>query len=430
MIDLTDIGLEPEEADATLEAAAAPEQEEAPKSDLVAGSVLARALYNVWTGQPCTVIDSPPGAGKTTLVLDIVAQLKQRSKLKVVLATPTKRGAYDLAERIAARLGPDSKGRPQVALSVYQMTPPPGVANGGRDSELTNIPVVRTIASCKRSAPACDLMIVDEAYQATFADVTGAADNAKQVLMVGDPGQIGPVVTADVSAFRGRDAATHMRAPEVYTQRSYTQVLAMDTTYRLGQQTVDAIAPLYNFDFSSSRPDRHVERSDGKRLRELRPMEIPVSPTIESLDTMVRVAEAAAKMVGRTLVETDTDGTEYRRPLEQSDVAVVVAHNAQSSTITAILRDMKMPNITVGTADKMQGGQWHAVIALDPFTGHSTASGHRLSPGRLCVMASRHLTHLSWLFSDNWEEMLNDPDVDKHEAKLARTVRRALTGTV
>ena len=32
---------------------------------IVVGSVTARALYRVWSGQPVTVVDSPPGAGKS-----------------------------------------------------------------------------------------------------------------------------------------------------------------------------------------------------------------------------------------------------------------------------------------------------------------------------------------------------------------------------
>ncbi len=42
---------------------------------IVVGSVTARALYRVWSGRPVTVVDSPPGAGKSTLIRDVVAHL-------------------------------------------------------------------------------------------------------------------------------------------------------------------------------------------------------------------------------------------------------------------------------------------------------------------------------------------------------------------
>lgn len=43
-------------------------------------------------------------------------------------------------------------------------------------------------------------MIIDEAYLATFADVAATADHAQEVLFVGDPSQMGPVVTVVTDA--------------------------------------------------------------------------------------------------------------------------------------------------------------------------------------------------------------------------------------
>ena len=56
-----------------------------------------------------------------------------------------------------------------------------------------------------------------------------------------------------------------------------------------------------------------------------------------------------------------------------------------------------MDGITVGTADSLQGGQWAAVVALDPLTGTDGLPAHAASAGRLCVMASRHYAHLTWV---------------------------------
>lgn len=425
-IDLDDLGIDLPSTGSAPVAAAEPATPAG--RNLVAGSTLAKALYSVWSGEPITVVDSPPGAGKTTTVAELVAHLVERSDLKMVIACPTRRGAADMAERIAATLGPDKDGNPQVALNVRGMTPPPGVAQGGTTSFNSRIPVVRTIASCKSTnRPVCNLMIIDEAYQATFADVSNAVDNADQVLMVGDPGQIGPVVTADVSAFRGKAQAPHMRAPEVFVQKVGAVVHRLDTTYRLGQETVDAIAPLYNFPFTSSRPDRYLTDSEGDRVSEVVAIRIPTAPTHVHLDTLVMVAEHAVSLIGTELVETAKDGSLIRRQLEASDIAIVVAHNAQRSGIQAILRDKyRVEGIVADTADSLQGGQWHAVVALDPFVGYTSAGAHQLSPGRLCVMASRPQTALIWLHDGGWESALNMPDIDEKEARLGLSVRYAL----
>lgn len=160
-IDLDDLGIDLPSTGSAPVAAAEPATPAG--RNLVAGSTLAKALYSVWSGEPITVVDSPPGAGKTTTVAEMVAHLVERSNLKMVIACPTRRGAADMAERIAATLGPDKDGNPQVALSVKGMTPPPGVAQGGKTSFNSRIPVMRTIASCKSTnRPVCNLMIIDE----------------------------------------------------------------------------------------------------------------------------------------------------------------------------------------------------------------------------------------------------------------------------
>jgi hypothetical protein len=361
------------------------------------------------------------------MVADMVHFLGDRTDLKIVIATPTRRGAYDIAERIAARMGKDKEGRPRVALSVNKMDPPPGVASGGAGQAGVNVPVVRTVASCKASRPVCDVMIFDEAYQTTFADAASAADSADQVVFVGDPGQIGPVVTADLTAFLGYDQTPATRAPEVFSLIEGAVVHSLNTTYRLGQETVDAIAPLYKFGFTSARPDRYLTDEYGTRASEIASVQLPLTPKADDLNTMKSVADYAAGMVGAELVETDAEGRPSSRLLTASDIAVVVSHNSQSVSIAAILSSMGFAGIHAGTADKMQGGQWHAVIALDPMVGYSTASPHQLSPGRLCVMASRHMTHLTWMHDGGWDAALTDPNINQEDARLGRLVRQSLT---
>jgi hypothetical protein len=422
-LDLSDLGID----DVTAPVTDTDETAAAPRggSTLAIGSTLAKALYSIWNGDPVVVVDSPPGSGKTTMVGDMVVALVERTNLSITIASPTRRGAYDIAERIAAQLGPDKDGKPRIALGVRDMEPPAGVAKGGVST--ARLPIVRTVASCKAKAPICDVMIFDEAYQTTFADAASAADGADQVVFVGDPGQIGPVVTADMTAFRGYETTPATRAPEVFSLVDGAKILSLATTYRLGQETVDAIAPLYNFKFSSARPDRYLTDEYGNRVSEIASVQLPLTPTNDDLNTMVSVASYAAGMVGAELIEHDAEGRPTARVLTEADIAVVVSHNSQSASIAAILTSMKAGRIHVGTADRMQGGQWHAVVALDPMVGYASASTHQLSPGRMCVMASRHMTHLTWMHDGGWETALADPSIDQKDAKLGRLVREALT---
>ncbi|MEH0110727.1 AAA family ATPase [Tersicoccus sp. MR15.9] len=430
-IDLGSLGLDDLDDPDLLPPLAPDDAADAPDGrTLVPGSVLARALYEVWDGTPVVIVKSPPGAGKTTLIVQVITYLAERSDLSVVVATPTRRGAVDVARRCAAALG-STKEDPKIRLALRDAKPIEGVkSEPSAVDHFTSdrTPVVRTIASCKgQSRPKCDVMIIEEAYQSTYGDVVQATDDAEQVLMVGDPGQIGPVVSANVDIFRGRSEAPHMRAPEVYERRPYATVLSMDTTYRLGQETVDAIAPLYGFAFDSGRPDRWVADPTGNRIAEIVPVQVPAPTRVDDLDAMRTVADYAADMVGVEHVEVGPDGVRTTRRLGQQDVAVVVAHNAQVTAVAALLRQEGYPDIAVGTANSMQGGQWAGVVALDPLAGMDEAGEFQTFPGRLCVMASRHTACLVWVHDGQWEAKLSNPNLDKKEARLGKKVRRALT---
>src|SRR3954453_873512 len=63
---------------------------------------LAAALFAAWSGDPAVVVASPPGAGKTQLVVHLADQLHRRAGLKVAVAAQTRTQAFDLATRLAA----------------------------------------------------------------------------------------------------------------------------------------------------------------------------------------------------------------------------------------------------------------------------------------------------------------------------------------
>jgi hypothetical protein len=430
MLDLSDLGLTPVVSAATETPAIVASSTHG--KALVPGSMKARLLYAAFSRQPVSIIDSPPGAGKTTLVVEALDVLLNRSDFTVVLATPTRRGAVDVAERLAKELGDDPKS-PAVVMGLNNLpvTPPGCFQSAPAGRRFVLITTVAS-ASLRREAIACDIMIVDEAYQTTFADVMSAADGADQIIMVGDPGQIGPVVTQNTSAWDGMRSAPHRRAPEVFALRSDALVLQMDATYRLGPETVEAIAPLYGFPFVSKRPERHLTSRNGDRLPELGSSlldanEIAVSGGHHSLPMLKRVADVAIQMVGTYAHSIDAEGEVVTSRLTEKDVAVVVGHNVQSSAVQAMLRAECREGIAVGTADKMQGGEWRAVVVLDPLTGHDTVSPFQLALGRLCVMASRHSAAMVWMHDGRSIDKLKAAAEESPEALTGIAVRRALT---
>lgn len=429
-IDLDDIGLTPQDVNAKHVSSAQPVTAAAPDpAALTPGSPLAQALYQVWSGRSVVSIESPPGAGKSTLICQAVTQLYRRSDMTIVVATPTRRGAFELAGRLAEMLGRAPNGEPRVRLAMPikgSEELPADVLEHAKPATLLRHVDVRTIASCKASSPDVDVLVVDEAYQAVFAQVATAANGARQLLMVGDPGQIGPVVQTNTTAWANMAAGPHRRAPEVFAQDPDAFVLRLPATYRLGQVTADAIAPLYDFEFTSARPDRYLTEADGRRIPEIRPMLIASDGEFDMV-MLAKIADEAVKFVGLTVTEQTVTGP-VSRVLDGSDVAVVVARSGQEATITAMLRRHGpiADDITVGTADRLQGGQWHAVVALDPLVGSDLVDDFRTGPGRLAVMTSRHMTSLLFAHDGKWGESLSAGVADPDAAEKGLAVRRLL----
>lgn len=374
---------------------------------LVPGSVLSQALYESVSGRRITAVDSPPGSGKTTLLVNAALWLGANTDLTITVAAPTRAAATSVAERLA-----NVHEQASVVLALNGVDKASSTAihtpgSGAFQGEAGDI-VVRTMASLAMStSTSCDLLIVDEAYQSTFATLAAAAKGSEQVLMVGDPGQIGPVTTADTSVFEDSEYPPHGRAPDVLRTHPSTKVLHLPTSYRLGQRTVDAISSLYDFTFDSGRPDRRVTGHEEIES-------VQVAPA-EPVDQYADVARMAQSYVGKE-VET-SDGA---RPLTPNDVAVVAGDNQAVNGIAGFLSNLGLfPGITVGTADRLQGGQWHAVVAVDPLASASTVSDHHLSLGRLCVMASRHMTHMVWVHSGDWRELIEAQGVEDPTTMVA-----------
>ena len=110
MIDLEDLGLEPEPISGV--DTSEPEPVFTPLA-LTPESPLARTLYEVWSGRPVTVVKAAPGSGKSTLITRLVSLLLMRTDLSVAILTPTRGAAFDLAERVgealADELRPDGR---------------------------------------------------------------------------------------------------------------------------------------------------------------------------------------------------------------------------------------------------------------------------------------------------------------------------------
>ncbi|MGB8385215.1 MAG: AAA family ATPase [Dermatophilaceae bacterium] len=389
------------------------------------GSVVAQALLRAWRGDPLTVLASGPGCGKTTALVKIIANLVMRAGLHIVVATPTRAQAFSIATALYREI---PKG--YFTLAVTKVAPgvdlPRDVLDAKLDASRAGIGrvEVRTLSSCESTPPDCDLMAVDEGYQATFASLTTAAANARQLLVVGDSGQIGPVVTVNTAPFTRWGVDPHVRAPEVLLHRRHQKPLTMGTSYRLGPDSVRVVAPLYGFPLTSGRPHRHLATPVGETLPEVAHVDCGrvTSPDDDTL--LTAAATRALALTATSRFEATTGAT---TALTQQNVAVVVSRNTQRTFVRSLLDSMGSPHVVVDTADRLQGGQWTAVVAVDPLAGASDITDHAASAGRLCVMVSRHTTHLTWVHDNSWPSLLSQAGYEQRAGGVQ--VRNALVAS-
>ena len=265
-----------------------------------------------------------------------------------------------------------------------------------------------------------------------------ALRDTPQVVLVGDPGQIGPVVTVDDSVWARQPTSPTRRAPELMLERPDAVVIELNTTYRLGPTSTDLLNRLYDFPVTCGRSQRHVTfdprrdpswvRTDDGGLAEIVRKVVPTVAERNDPAYLHAVAETARAYVGRTVHLTTPDGEEVDYTLEASDICVVAAYRTQITRLAAVLDSYQMGPFKVGTADALQGGQWHVVVAVDPLLAAETAEGHNASMGRLCVMLSRHMTHLVWVCDDRWRTVVKATPPGEPALATGTAVREFLDG--
>ncbi|TCJ20581.1 helicase, partial [Microbacterium sp. PI-1] len=205
---------------------------------------LARALFAVWSGDAAVVIDSPPGAGKTHLITNLAHQLHTRAGMTVAIAAQTRAQAVDVANRTAATGTPTvlhvdaEKGRPRDLDSTVTLTSSRSLRPGAGVIVATTarwhwVPANRTAHF--------DVLLVDEAYQLTFGDLGALGGIADQFVLVGDPGQIDPVVTGATRRWETLTTGPQNPAPAALIAAHGDDVarLRLPQTWRFGPDTTD-----------------------------------------------------------------------------------------------------------------------------------------------------------------------------------------------
>ena len=374
------------------------------------------------------IVDSPPGAGKSTLVVAAAASLAERGE-RVMVVGQTNEQVDDLIDRMASEHGVLQIGR----LSAQDYTPTPRVARHANVTarnaiaDLIDHPLViataakwATLSSTGLADPGArwPWAIIDEAYQMRSDSLLRIAHLFDKALFVGDPGQLDPFSTVETERWLGLNWDPMSSAVAVLlTNNPGIPVHTLPVSWRLPATAAPVVSaafyPFSGFTAATERGDRAMRWNThpfgmtsfdlalqtaadaGWALYEL--------PHRHTLRTDAEAIDACAELAARVLLRgAVADSEQGPHDVTAGRIAIGVAHRDQAAAVKRALRERAVTypvlsgperdvtKVVADTANRLQGREFDVMIMLHPLSGRRDATAFHLEAGRLCVLASRH----------------------------------------
>ncbi|WP_426509657.1 AAA family ATPase [Dactylosporangium sp. McL0621] len=358
---------------------------------------------------PGVVVDSPPGAGKSTLVVRAARHIAESGDPLAIVAQTNEQ-----VDDLIANLARSAPTLPIGRLSAQGYVPVPRIATHN------NVTVDNAIAGLAGSAVvigtaakwstltqgAWPWAIVDEAYQMRSDGLLQIAGRFDRTLFVGDPGQLDPFSTVETERWAGLSWDPQLSAVAVLLRHNPgIPVHRLPVSWRLPATAAPVISeafyPFTGFTsgtahsdrslsfathaFGSSPVDRTLETAaaTGWALHEL-----PARHTMRTDDEVARACAAVAlRLLERGPVAVSEKSRAGAR-VTADRIAIGTAHRDQAAAV----RQHLPPNsgITVDTANRLQGREYDVTVVWHPLSGRRDATAFHLEAGRLCVLTSRH----------------------------------------
>ncbi|MGK2877845.1 MAG: AAA domain-containing protein [Solirubrobacterales bacterium] len=382
-------------------------------------------------GGELAIVKAPPGSGKTYSLVEVLSRLAAGGT-RIAVAAQTNSQADDICRRLGA-------GHNEVRVARFSSnglsptTDIPSTVEWVTDkNELPAMPGITVATTAKWSLTDLpshyDLLAVDEAWQMSWADIMQCATVSGRFLLIGDPGQIPPVVTIDVRRWETSPRAPHEAAPEValddptFVETRF--VGSLPACRRLPHEAVDFVRPFYDFDFAAyvAPGARGLDLPFGHDWAEALSIGQPLALTIPTPDhgPPIEVDEHIAAAAARVVRELLESGARIRsedgdRALEPAEIGVTSSHRVMNAALSAALGEWG-DRLRVDTPERWQGLERPVMIAVHPLSGVTEPSAFDLDTGRLCVMASRHTAGLIVLTRDHIGETLRNFVPGAHQA--------------
>jgi hypothetical protein len=383
-----------------------------------AAEMVELVLATQWDARlPAMVLDSPPGAGKTGIVERLAVQSMSILYERCMVATQTNEQAFDVTRRLCTGF----RGLSFNMLTREDLALPSDLQQCGnltiihRARDIPDAPCVVIANGAKWSwldadRTIFDLQLVDEAYQLPDYRFHLIAGLATRHVLIGDPGQIDPVIQSELERWRCDPAGPHIPCPRALLERRPTTLrLTLPVSRRLTQDTVSFVQPAFYPDmpFVALSPRRPLRFA----IPGIAPMDAPLDaaaagksllmvelPPLMAGEIDPELADEMVWTIRRVLTRGATvedDGAVVS--VEPDMIGVACAHVAQVHAIRERLGS-DLADVFVETANRFQGLERSLMFVQHPLSGRADATGFHLDSGRLCVMLSRHRV-ACWIFS-------------------------------
>lgn len=382
-------------------------------------------LEAVARAEPLVVVKAPPGSGKTYLIREAAALIRSREG-RVAIAAQTNSQTDDICKNFAREF-------PQfevVRFHSKDMDPLPlgdSVSWEHDKKELPNGPCVVVGTTAKWGAidlpNVFDYVLVDEAWQMSWSNFMLLGQVAPRFVLVGDPGQIDPVIAIDRSRWVTSDRPPFAPAPELILNAADgtdAHTITLPASRRLPADSVAVVRGFYDFDFDA------LAKPGDRAFRPAAGNDHPVDPVIDLLGTGsmagitlptpaegppleedIELARLTASVAAR-LVDRGGDSTVDTSVanLEPGQIGIAATHRVMNARIAEALPAELRAQIRVDTPERWQGLECRLMLVVHPISGVVEPSAFDLETGRLCVMASRHQVGLIVVTRDHLAETL------------------------
>ncbi len=339
-------------------------------------------------------VQGPPGTGKTYVGARVVKALVERGWRVGVVAQSHAVVDHFLDAVVRAGLPGDRVGKKSSKESqLWTVLPDDGYAGfladhtadgclvGGTAWDLTNL---------KRVARgSLDLVVIDEAGQFSLANTLAVSTAASRLMLLGDPQQLPqvsqgahpepvdhsalgwlmddePTLRPELGYFLERTWRMHPELTRRVSRLAYDDRLTSELAVTTAR-TLDGLAP-----------GLHVRRVDH------------VGNSVRSIEEAHEVVAQVRGLLGSEWYDPEEE--RGPRPLEQGDVLVVAAYNAQVAAIRGELSHAGLHDVRVGTVDRFQGQEAPVVIvSMSASSSDDVPRGMEflLSRNRVNVAVSR-----------------------------------------